>query len=87
MTEACTNVVLHAYPHITGGGLMVAVRLGDEALVVTVSDAGVGLRPRSDSPGLGRGLELIEALSDTLQIRDRDPGAEVRMTFHLAPNR
>jgi anti-sigma regulatory factor (Ser/Thr protein kinase) len=86
VTEACTNVVIHAYPDTTDGRLVVAVHLAHGSIVVTVCDDGVGVRPRTDSPGLGCGIALIEGLADTLHIRDRHPGAELRMTFHLATN-
>ena len=57
VTEAATNVVVHAYRDRAAGDapgvLRLAVRLEDGFLHVSVADDGVGLSPRHDSPGLG----------------------------------
>lgn len=85
VTEACANVVVHAYPEGEEGVMLVsATVLGDE-LHVSVCDWGQGIRPRPDSPGLGLGLSLIAALSETVQL-GHDPAehTEVRMTFSLS---
>jgi serine/threonine-protein kinase RsbW len=85
VTEACTNVVVHAYP---GGGEgpmeVLATLLGDE-LTVLVRDEGTGIGPRPDSPGLGLGLPLIASLADSVHLgRDEQERTEVRMTFSVA---
>jgi serine/threonine-protein kinase RsbW len=83
VTEACTNVVVHAYPD-GDGPMAVSAGLRDGALTVIVSDEGRGILPRPDSPGLGLGLPLIATLASTLELgtNDRDE-TEVRMTFEL----
>jgi serine/threonine-protein kinase RsbW len=83
VTEACTNVVVHAYPD-GDGPMAVSAILTDEALTVVVSDEGRGILPRPDSPGLGLGLPLIATLASSLELgtNDRDE-TEVRMTFDL----
>lgn len=91
VTEACANVVVHAYPNARGPstrrgwGLMeVCATMQEEELVVTVRDWGGGIRPRSDSPGLGLGLSLIAALAQTVQLgHDQQEHTEVRMTFSI----
>src|SRR4051794_12286775 len=67
VTEACTNVVRHAYIG-SEGPLEVEVVPGPGELTVTVVDHGSGIRegPRRDGAGLG--LPLIAALE---QARDR----------------
>lgn len=84
VTEACTNVVVHAYPDGREGPMEVlATLLGDELRVV-VRDEGRGIGPRPDSPGLGLGLPLIASLTESVQLgRDREERTEVRMTFSL----
>src|SRR4029079_3898430 len=60
VSEACTNVVVHAYrDHPAPGPVHVSVRLDGEALEVTVADEGGGVRPRGDSPGVGLGLQIM----------------------------
>ena len=74
VTEACTNVVLHAY----GGGppsrrvfeLNAHVEAG--ALLVSVSDQGRGLGAPSPNRGLGLGLRLALQLAGGVHTRDGD---------------
>jgi serine/threonine-protein kinase RsbW len=85
VTEACTNVVVHAYPDGQEGSLEVLATLQGEKLVVVVRDEGPGIGPRPDSPGLGLGLPLIVSLTESVQLgRDEDERTEVRMTFPLS---
>ncbi len=62
VTEAVTNVVLHAYPDTDGVITMTALASPQES-IVTVSDEGMGARSLelSDAPGAGIGLALISA--------------------------
>jgi anti-sigma regulatory factor (Ser/Thr protein kinase) len=83
VTEACTNVVVHAYPD-GEGPLGVLASLRDDRLTIVVRDEGRGIVPRTDSPGLGLGLPLIATLADSLELGTGDDEAtEVRMTFRL----
>jgi serine/threonine-protein kinase RsbW len=84
VTEACTNVVVHAYPDGHDGPLEVLAALLDDELNVVVRDHGPGIVPRPDSPGLGLGLPLIASLAESVQLgRDEQERTEVRMTFSL----
>jgi serine/threonine-protein kinase RsbW len=85
VTEACTNVVVHAYPDGREGPLEVFATLLEGKLVVVVRDEGPGIEPRADSPGLGLGLPLIASLTESVLLgRDDDDRTEVRMTFPLS---
>ena len=85
VTEACTNVVVHAYPDGREGPLEVLATLAGEELTVVVRDEGEGITPRRDSPGLGLGLPLIASLAEKVQLgHDARQRTEVRMTFSLA---
>ena len=84
VTEACTNVVVHAYEGEEG--TLEVEMLADEAtLTIVVRDWGTGIQPRPhrrEAPALGLGLPLIAALSDSFELRgSTNSGAEVRMTF------
>ena len=84
VTEACTNVVVHAYANGDEGPMAVTAGLRDGALTVVVSDEGRGILPRPDSPGLGLGLPLIATLASSLELGTNDrKETEVRMTFEL----
>jgi serine/threonine-protein kinase RsbW len=85
VTEACANVVVHAYPDGHDGQMEVLASIGEETLTVLVRDWGRGIRPRPDSPGLGLGLSLIAALADSVELgHDSKEHTEVRMTFRLS---
>jgi serine/threonine-protein kinase RsbW len=84
VTEACTNVVIHAYEDNEYGDLEVDASIDDRRLTVVIRDNGRGIVPRPDSPGLGLGLPLIATLAESLEL-GKDPAdhTEVRMTFRL----
>jgi len=86
VSEACTNVVMHAYIDAPApGALTVAASHHDGELVVAVRDEGRGMLPRTDSPGLGLGLSLIGRLSQQLEISQNGAcGTELRMSFLAA---
>jgi anti-sigma regulatory factor (Ser/Thr protein kinase) len=63
VTEACANVVRHAYPGGQGDVLCECEATADEILI-RVSDWGIGSDQPSVQPGLGLGIPLIERLSD-----------------------
>jgi anti-sigma regulatory factor (Ser/Thr protein kinase) len=86
VSEAVTNVVVHAYVDaVIPGEVRVEARVCDEELVVTVADDGCGMVPRLDSPGLGVGLPFIAQAADTLDIdHNAGGGTQLRMTFRLA---
>jgi PAS domain S-box-containing protein len=83
VSEAATNVVVHAFVDRDPGLLRVIVEPLDGKLAICVVDDGSGLVPRSDSPGIGLGLPTIGQLTESFDIRDgpEGKGTEVRMVF------
>jgi serine/threonine-protein kinase RsbW len=90
VTEACNNVVLHAYEG-GEGPLNVEVYLGAHSVEVVVRDHGTGIMPhiRSDQePALGIGLSIIQALAPRVEFKDvAGGGTEVRMEFSTPTSR
>lgn len=85
VTEAATNVVMHAYPD-GGGRYEMRVWVQEHRLVVSVRDHGAGIAPRvpTAKPGLGLGLSLMLATCDEVSfVRGGEAATEVRMTFRL----
>ena len=76
VSEAATNAVLHAFPE-RPGAINVTVAESGGAIEIVVTDDGIGLTPRPDSPGLGLGLGLIAEVSDDLAIRRHPRGGTV----------
>jgi anti-sigma regulatory factor (Ser/Thr protein kinase) len=83
VTEACTNVVVHAYPE-REGPMGLRASIDDRRLYLVVIDRGRGIVPRPDSPGLGLGLPLIATLAESLELgTGHSEETEVRMVFDL----
>jgi serine/threonine-protein kinase RsbW len=88
ISEACTNVVVHAYEE-EDGLLEVEMSADDTGLTIRVRDHGSGIRPRGErrgeAPALGLGLPLIAALSDAYELTGTaGRGTEVKMKFEYA---
>ncbi len=85
VTEACMNVVVHAYRG-EPGPLSVEAEPDDEGLTVVICDEGVGIRPEADveRASLRLGLAMIAALSSSFKISGGlDQGTEVTMRVPL----
>jgi anti-sigma regulatory factor (Ser/Thr protein kinase) len=81
VTEACTNVVRHAYRD-EPGPMEIVVRADADRLEVDVRDRGDGIMPRPRQGSLGLGLPLIAALTERFLIaRDREGATVLSMAF------
>lgn len=86
VSEALSNAVVHAYVgHDSPGVVAVNARREGRWLEVVVCDEGIGMLPRTDSPGLGLGLPLIVRVTEGLELESMDamPGVRVRMKFAI----
>ena len=85
VSEACNNVVLHAYPGASGP-LIFSCTVRGGSVDAVVSDRGCGMASGpSGTRGLGAGLAVIRALAATVEFDSRvGAGTEVRMTFRGA---
>jgi anti-sigma regulatory factor (Ser/Thr protein kinase) len=103
VSEAATNVVIHAYGGHPGE-IEVDARLASGELWIQIADDGLGMRPNIDSParpnidsparpnidspGLGVGVALISQAADAFAISNRaSGGTEVQMRFDLRAGR
>jgi anti-sigma regulatory factor (Ser/Thr protein kinase) len=81
--EACTNVVEHAYLHRPHGNITLDAVANLSQIIVTVSDTG-SWRPVPANPGdRGRGLAMMRALANDVDIADGTGGSSVSMRFAL----
>jgi serine/threonine-protein kinase RsbW len=89
VSEAVSNVVLHAYNggrDGDGGRVHVTAQIAERELWILISDEGRGFQAPAHNPGLGWGLPLIAHMSDRLEIAERaEGGTEIRMRFPLEP--
>jgi serine/threonine-protein kinase RsbW len=84
-TEACTNVIKHAYPDQSIGVMDVIVDTDATCIRVVVRDYGVGIDQFGMNHGVGMGLKIIEALAARHSVDPCEPGTRTAMTFSLRP--
>lgn len=81
VSEAATNALLHAYRDRDPGTIRVDATIENGELIIAVRDEGVGMSPRTDSPGLGLGLPVIASVAKRLEVIPDEPGTRLRMAF------
>lgn len=76
VSEACTNVITHAYPQHTHAFLRLELRVDEEGIVIRLCDQGLPfdpatvLEPDLDHPaGHGLGVFFLRQLMDSLEYR------------------
>jgi len=87
VSEACSNIVRHAYPEDAKERPMeVTMDKTDGELTVTVRDSGTGIRPPSGPrpSSLRLGFILMGSLADFMQLRTgRERGTELLLRVPL----
>jgi anti-sigma regulatory factor (Ser/Thr protein kinase) len=85
VSEAVTNVVLHAYPD-GPGTVTVEAHAADGSLMIQVTDTGIGFRERDDSPGSGYGMGLIASVASSVTLETpATGGTELHLRFDASP--
>jgi serine/threonine-protein kinase RsbW len=87
VSEACSNIVRHAYPPDAANRPMeVEIEKADDELTLTVRDSGTGIRPPTGArpSSLRLGFILMGSLADYLQLRTgKDCGTELLLKVPL----
>jgi len=86
VTEACMNVVSHAYDEdASPGPLEVSASVGEQTLEVAVRDYGQGIRPLADVErrSLRLGLPLIAALTESFEVRSGGSELGTRIVMRM----
>jgi serine/threonine-protein kinase RsbW len=86
VTEAVTNVVLHAYDDRSTEerAFDLHARVEADALLVSVSDRGRGIGAQSTNAGLGLGLRLALQLAGGIQTRAACAAGGTRLELRFA---
>jgi anti-sigma regulatory factor (Ser/Thr protein kinase) len=88
-SEALTNAVQHAFPERAPGTISAKVDIDEleGRVLLIVSDNGLGMTLRPDSPGFGPGLSIMSRMADEFVVEPGFDGfgTDVRMTFEVAP--
>ncbi|GLZ48417.1 hypothetical protein Acsp06_46020 [Actinomycetospora sp. NBRC 106375] len=82
-SEALENCCDHAYLDREAGVMTLCARIVDDALVITIADDGVWQAPPADPGGRGRGLGMMRALADDVDVRAGPDGTLVALTRHV----
>lgn len=87
VSEACANVILHAYPGEAADRPMeVEIDKRESTVMVAVRDKGIGIHPdpQPEHKSLRLGLQLIGAMASSFQIRcARNRGTELLVHLPL----
>jgi anti-sigma regulatory factor (Ser/Thr protein kinase) len=86
VTEAVTNVVLHAYDDDSTEerAFDLCAQVGRGELVVSVTDQGRGIGAQSSNHGLGLGLRLALQLAGAIHTRDASSGRGTQLKLRFA---
>jgi PAS domain S-box-containing protein len=85
VNEACTNSVEHAYRGHSVGTVRLDGEAVDGEVRVRVADSGSWKTPAADPGNSGRGLPLIRAISDSVELDGTPTGTTIEITFRLPP--
>lgn len=85
INEACTNCVEHAYRGQSVGSMLTEIDAVDGELRARVTDKGSWKPPAANPGNSGRGLVLMRAISDSMELDSTPTGTTVDLTFTLSP--
>lgn len=83
VNEVCTNCVEHAYRGQRPGKMLLAAERVDGEVRVRVADTGSWQTPPADPGNSGRGLVLVRAISDAVDVDSTPAGTTVDVSFRL----
>ncbi|MCV7282951.1 ATP-binding protein [Mycolicibacterium flavescens] len=83
VNEAATNCVEHAYRGSDRGVIVVEASVEDNRLMVCVVDHGAWRTPSSEPSTRGRGILIMRAVGDGVDVDNSGHGTTVRMTFDV----
>jgi PAS domain S-box-containing protein len=83
VNEACTNSVEHAYRGHPRGKMLLEAEAVDGEVHVRVGDSGSWKKPAVNPGNSGRGLVLMRALSDSVEVDSTPVGTTIEINFRL----
>ncbi|WP_280213404.1 SpoIIE family protein phosphatase [Nocardia cyriacigeorgica] len=81
--EACSNSIEHAYRDTESGVVELSARCDTEKVEIRVTDTGIWKPQSADRGYRGRGLDMMRALTEELDIDHSGSGTRVRMSVTL----
>ncbi|MGN6334626.1 SpoIIE family protein phosphatase [Mycobacterium sp.] len=83
VSEACTNCVEHAYRGFAAGTMLVEVSLAGDEVRTRIIDRGSWKTPAANPGNGGRGLPLMQLLSDSMELDATAAGTTADITFRV----
>jgi PAS domain S-box-containing protein len=83
VNEACTNCVEHAYRGHRIGTMLLEAEVAAGRVRTRITDAGSWKTPAADPGNSGRGLVLMRALSEAMDLQNTPTGTTVEITFRV----
>jgi anti-sigma regulatory factor (Ser/Thr protein kinase) len=83
VNEAASNSVEHAYRGDNDGVMVVEASVANGRIVICVSDHGEWRTPSAEPTTRGRGLPIIRAVGDGVQVLSSASGTTVRIDFDV----
>jgi PAS domain S-box-containing protein len=87
VNEACSNSVEHGYRGQDPGTMHIEATLDDRQVAVKIADSGSWKTPPADPGTRGRGLLLMRALSNHVELEGTAEGTTVGMRFVFGKDR
>ena len=84
VNEACTNCIEHAYRDQAAGPIRIQALHTHDHVTLWVTDSGTWKPPTAGPNTRGRGLPMMSALSNDLQIKRSPDGTTVTLTYAVA---
>ena len=83
ISEACTNSVEHAYRGHSVGTMLIEVDVVGGEVQARVGDWGSWKTPAAQPRNGGRGLPLIRAISNSVELHCTAAGTTIEISFQL----
>jgi len=84
ISEACTNCVEHAYRGHDVGTMLLEAKAVNGEIHARIVDSGSWKTPAVNPGNGGRGLPLIRAISETVEVENTANGTTIDVTFRVA---
>ncbi|MDT5226111.1 MAG: hypothetical protein QOG19_3518, partial [Mycobacterium sp.] len=84
VSEACTNCIEHAYVGHDVGAILLEMEAVNGEVRSRITDSGSWKPPAANPGNGGRGLLLMRAMSELMEVENRPDGTTIDLVFRLA---
>ena len=84
VSEACTNCIEHAYVGHDVGAILLEMEAVNGEIRARITDSGSWKTPAENPGNGGRGLLLMRAMSELMEVENRPDGTTIELVFRLA---